>query len=363
MEKIKEKKILHVTDAYAAGVMTAVNELVEMQINAGNSVTLLVLEREKYFASFPHHEKNLEIISFGTMNARRLLRLILTLRSRAKDYHFIHLHSSRTNFFGRLILLDKRNICQIYTPHGFSFLRKDINPLIRTLYFALEAFVAKLSPARLVGVSSSEVELGAKLGAKQPLLLHNSINLPSGLMKTQLYTTKISQVRVAFVGRNTAAKDPDFFLNLVHKCCPEIQFKWIGADQDEFVNICIPKNLEFFGFQSRTKALQILSEQDALIVTSLWEGLPTNIIEAQKLGIVVFMRNTLRIPELISHGETGYIFSDAEEFKKIILDPEFHSTAMKISQKAKKQADMNFTSGVDNHKWMNVYVNAKLQIN
>ncbi len=361
MEKITGMNILHVTDAYAAGVMTALNQLVEMQIDAGNNVTMLLLERENFSPEFPTKKTNLEFTSFGRMNARSLFVLLVSTRSQIEDFDFVHLHSSRSGFLGRLVLIDKKDICQIYTPHGFSFLRQDINRLARNFYFALEAFVARISRATLVGVSHAEVALGKNLGVKKSLLLHNSINVPAGLSKKRPYAKKMNQLKVGFVGRNTPAKDPAFFLDLVEKCGPEVDFYWIGASREEFSDKPIPRNLQFFGFQNRDRALQILSDTDALIVTSLWEGLPTNIIEAQKIGIVVFLRDTLHIPELILHRETGFSFKTAEEFKSIILGSEFHESAMKISQKAKAQADLNFTSSKDNIEWMRVYTTAKLK--
>ena len=52
---------------------------------------------------------------------------------------------------------------------------------------------------------------------------------------------------------------------------------------------------------------EILSIFDIFILPSLWEGLPTSIIEAMAIGLTIIASNVGGIPELINSGENGIL--------------------------------------------------------
>lgn len=59
---------------------------------------------------------------------------------------------------------------------------------------------------------------------------------------------------------------------------------------------------------SRMDRLKFLSECDALILPSLNEGCPNAVLEAMALGVPVIASQTGGIPEMITHGESGWLF-------------------------------------------------------
>jgi glycosyltransferase involved in cell wall biosynthesis len=63
---------------------------------------------------------------------------------------------------------------------------------------------------------------------------------------------------------------------------------------------------EFLG--SRLDRLKILAESDAVILASLNEGFPNAVLEAQAIGVPVIASRVGGIPELIDHGNTGWLF-------------------------------------------------------
>jgi glycosyltransferase involved in cell wall biosynthesis len=67
---------------------------------------------------------------------------------------------------------------------------------------------------------------------------------------------------------------------------------------------------EFLG--QRLDRLKILAECDALVLPSLNEGFPNAVLEAQALGVPVVASNVGGIPELVEHGETGWLFDPNE---------------------------------------------------
>ena len=356
---VNKSMILHVTDAYAAGVMTAINELALMQSNQGHLVTVLVLERKETVYDAEEIDPKIKIINIGKLSLFGLFRMLLYIIKNANNFSFIHLHSSRAGFLGRLVLIFKRIPVVLYTPHGFSFIRRDINHFEKQVFISLEKFMAKISNATILAVSIEEAKLATKIGNENVQLLHNAISIPSEFCNYERYSNQIRKWKIAFVGRNTPAKDPFFFLHLAREMKNHAEFIWIGASSDEFMPDEIPANLSMLGFLPRKKALEALSEANAMIVTSIWEGLPTNIIEAQMLGILVFQRDTLEIPELIENERTGIVFKNANDLDLILGDSDLYIKAKRISLQARDQAFQNFSSFSEDAGWLKAYQNSK----
>jgi L-malate glycosyltransferase len=70
----------------------------------------------------------------------------------------------------------------------------------------------------------------------------------------------------------------------------------------------------------RMERLKMLAECDALVMPSLRESFPNSILEAQALGIPVAASCRGGIPEIIQHGENGWLFNpnDPEEMSETI---------------------------------------------
>lgn len=65
----------------------------------------------------------------------------------------------------------------------------------------------------------------------------------------------------------------------------------------------------FSGFLKEEATLIAIAESDILVLSSVMEGLPVVLIEALALGKPVVASRVAGIPELIEHGETGFLFT------------------------------------------------------
>lgn len=70
-------------------------------------------------------------------------------------------------------------------------------------------------------------------------------------------------------------------------------------------DLAIGDRVRFVGFQADVEPL--LLEADAFVLTSLWEGLPVSVLEAQAAGLPVVATDGRGTPEAMLHGRTGLI--------------------------------------------------------
>ena len=85
-------------------------------------------------------------------------------------------------------------------------------------------------------------------------------------------------------------------------------------------------------------------------------GLPINVIEAQLMGLIVVLRDTIQVPELIQNNITGYIFRDSYEFRNIIssMFTNIKNTKQMIIDANNNANDM-FSDKFNDMKWLFAY--------
>lgn len=134
---------------------------------------------------------------------------------------------------------------------------------------------------------------------------------------------------VAYVGRLYDAKGLHTILDaaaLLHTHGTPVKIKIIGtgpqeAEYKERVQQENLTNVEFLGFRSGRELDQLVTDADAMIISSiLYENSPMVGYESLALGTPIIGANIGGIPELIQEGTTGYIFEpgDAEGLAKNI---------------------------------------------
>jgi glycosyltransferase involved in cell wall biosynthesis len=343
-------RVLHITDAYAAGVMTSINQLAITQNLLGHNVEIAFLVRESTILD-PHVlPASIKITSFGNSTVINLLRFSRELMNYCKDFDIIHLHSSKMGFIGRIIFRFSGNESHlIYSPHGYSFLRRDVSCLSRAFFWVIEALLGRFFECRIACVGQHEFELTLRFAQKRAFLLRNILVQPDKFEfndTSQRYSPN-GNLCISYMARNAPQKDPKFFLEVVKSLSSNVDFVWIGAtleDCNEFMDSEFDfKNLNFAGVLSHSSALKVLIESDLMIVTSLWEGLPMNIIEAQALGIPVLLRDTISVPDLIRHNHTGFVFTNISEIEELLNSKDFDKLSSQVRINARMQYEMNFS--------------------
>lgn len=132
---------------------------------------------------------------------------------------------------------------------------------------------------------------------------------------------------VVFLGRLTNEKNPTRLvdiISLVQKNLPEIKVAIIGdgdlynACEQKINELNLNNNIKMFGFMKN--AYGILKNSKIFIITSITEGNPMALLEAQCFGLPIVSSELEPIHKLVKNGETGYFFNEDEEAaKKICL--------------------------------------------
>lgn len=125
------------------------------------------------------------------------------------------------------------------------------------------------------------------------------------------------RLRILAVGRLHAVKDHSF---LVHACAQlaasGVQFQCsIAGEGPERPNLeslisqlGLSQNVHLLGHVARQQIGSLYAQADVVVLTSRSEGIPLVLMEAMALGRIVLAPALTGIPELITPGQTGFLY-------------------------------------------------------
>lgn len=176
------------------------------------------------------------------------------------------------------------------TPVVSTFHSGDLGKGRLRLYTFLDELSAQLSQ-QVISVSP---EIRQRLGCPSTLI-PNFVAMDN----TPLSTGK----QVAFVGRLSYEKGPDLFANITARLSGEHQTHVYG-DGVMRAELEHDKHLQFHGNVPMERHWHNIG---LLCITSRHEGLPLAALEAMARGIPVISFNVGALPQLISHGNNGWV--------------------------------------------------------
>ncbi len=312
------KKILHIAEPFATGVLSFLIDITKYQI-------------EKYdvyivWGMRPLTPKNVETLfdprvhlifceefkgAIGSViNPKAYLKI-------RKLYHqinpdIIHMHSSASGFIGRWSLPCKK-IDAFYTPHGFSFLIKNGINIQQKIFWTIEK-VSTWRKCLTVACSEGEYQEAKKL-SKYCTFINNGINKIE-IDKYYNKTKKISPT-VCTSGRILSQKNPMLF-NKIAQLLPNFNFIWIG--DGELKALLTAPNIKVTGWVSRSEALRITSKSSFFLLPSLWEGLSISLLEAMYLKCICIVSNCVGNRNVIQTDVNGFRCNSATEYATVIAD-------------------------------------------
>lgn len=313
-------EILHVSQASSGGVLNALVQLANSQAASGARVHVMLSRRddtpcpEDLRRLFAGDIRLIEAPGQG-MNIKSTFALYREIVRAIKRIHpsHIHLHSSFAGAVGRLAALTiNRQRSTIYSPHGFSFLRQDVSAGKRRIFALIERTLHSTGSSMAL-VSPSEREAArTRLSSKRLFVLENGIDI----LSLPRATREGFRPMVGTAGRVTYAKAPWKFAALAGELEGVADFQWIGGGGTSEADAWISTPaVNVTGWQTEEMALRRIAGLDVYVSTSLWEGLPIAVVQAQALGIPCVVSNCVGNVDVVQHGITGYIAQDDQEMR------------------------------------------------
>ncbi|HKU65852.1 MAG TPA: glycosyltransferase [Rhizomicrobium sp.] len=336
--------------------MSAITEWTRQQIAAGHRVSLIFSplrdppenfrnDLDQRIALVPLEvQRDIDLVS----DYRACRRLATILREIRPDV--LHLHSSKAGAIGR-IAARLVGVPAIYSTHGMSYLRTDVGPATRALFYGLE-WLLGLTGATTVACSASELR-------SMRFIPGTKMDIPNGIdlsiLPSPIPAPPHEGLDVLLCGRITAQKNPALACRIAALSPPSWRWTWLGGGELEDV-VRESRRIAVTGWITRTQALARLQTGDVMVHTSSWEGMPIAILEAMAAGLPVVATDVVGNRDLIVTGETGFTAGDEtgflHELSKLAAAPELRA---KMGIAARQRVAEKFNHATLGRRWMTLY--------
>lgn len=306
------KKILHVAETIKGGVATVIRTIsISPEGEDANYelVYLVPLDQKKELHGVD--EQQVRTFVRTGRDVWSLLRfawqLMQVMLKEKPDV--VHLHSTFSGVIGRcvcLILWPWRSPKIVYCPHAFSFLMES-SPTKQKVYSLIERVLQKVTDV-IICVSQYELDKAAAFGIqrKRMRLIYNGIHHKDDERKAQ----DPEPIHLLFVGRLDYQKGFDVLLKAFAKVQrSDLKLTVVGSAVNEDTVECPPMDgVEYLPWVTPAEVQALYQKADALIVPSRWEGFAMVPLEGMAMGLPVIASDCTSLPELVTHGVTGYVF-------------------------------------------------------
>lgn len=300
--------IVHVVEAWKGGIASYVQSLIRAQLADGHQVFLFADEVQ--FQS-DARDIGVKIVFYQTSrNPLRFFKIAKELQGKISPLNadVVHCHSTFPGVYCRFFK-NKSKTRLIYTPHGWSFFKKDVGFFGRKVY----GYVEKLLSSRCDNVmcmSFEEVEAARKIGILDEKLrmIHTGIlNIP---MHEQKLRKDLEKVRVGFFGRFDYQKGYDYLEKSVPYLSTNVELHFFGGAVRGDFKAINANNVINHGWVQHDEMHNWMLEMDAIISPSRWEGFSLTILEAMRAGKALIISDKSSLPETVISGYNGIILYD-----------------------------------------------------
>jgi glycosyltransferase involved in cell wall biosynthesis len=307
-------EVLHVTEAWNAGVGVYVDGLVVQQLRdpriarvhlaCSESRTPESVSRTLAEVSIHKYASSRRPWAVGR-SAAALRRVI-----REVNPDLVHAHSTFAGLYCRMAA-PARPV--VYCAHGWAFTQEQ-PAVVRAAYGAVEALLARRAAA-LVHVSRSESRAARRYGVAAPLdrVVYPGIRAPTRGHVPSLAVDP-NRINLAFVGRFDRQKNIELLLSAAADLArTDVHFYLIGDFDREAAK---KQNGAFshprvtpLGWVPHAEIDAYVSLMDAVVVPSRWEAFGLVAAEAMRNGKAVIVSDRGGLPEQVIHGYNGFVFS------------------------------------------------------
>lgn len=267
--------------------------------------------------------------------------------TKKKKFDLVIEDLNKIPFLGKFFIREKR-IALIHHLFGKT-IYSETNSLFASYVYFSEKLIPKFyKNVPIIAVSKSSkkelVEMG--LSANNIKVVYNGVD-----MKSYKSSTKLTKnPTIICLARMKKYKKMDILLDAIPevlKVVPDLKVILVGDGDDlpRLESIVLEKGiedaLEFTGFVSAEKKIELLSSSWVSVNTSPKEGWGLTSIEAQACGTPSIVPDSPGLRETVKHGVSGYIypFGDTKKLSEILINMlEDKKIIERMGKQAKKWA-------------------------
>jgi len=333
---------------------------------SGNNLKLAKILDEnnlKYFI-IPHLKRSFSPID-DLLAFFEIIKLIKNYRP-----DIIHLNSSKISVLGSLaaLCIPRSMPHIIYTVHGWVF-NEPLPAGLKYFYLYAEKLTAKFKN-KIICVSEYDrlIALKYKIAPAEKLVtIHNGLTFRHSWLDPESSIQKIEQISrsrirsgmtnnliIGSIGNLYKTKGYEYLIEaaniLISGCRLPLTFIIIGdgSERKNLENLIEQYHLanNFILAGQIDEAARLLKAFDIYVCSSVKEGLPYSILEAQAAGLPIVSTNVGGIPEMIENNKTGLLSkpanaqSLADTLQKLIGDKNLQ---IALGENAKQTAGRNFS--------------------
>ncbi|HQP91593.1 MAG TPA: glycosyltransferase family 4 protein [Candidatus Omnitrophota bacterium] len=234
----------------------------------------------------------------------------------------VHTHSSKAGIVGRFAARLAGIPVVIHTIHGWGFHGYQ-NSLASWFYIQMERIAAGFT-TKFIAVTHSDIRKGLKcrIGRESQYFMNRcGITFGEKTMPKEAVSKKRRLLGLAeedmVIGTVACFKKQKNHVDLIEcasnicKDHPNAKFLLVG---DGALRPKIVALINRYGLQNNVQLLgwrrdvnELLQLMDVFMLTSLWEGLPVSVLEAQSMGLPVVAYNVCGVNEAIKDGVNGFL--------------------------------------------------------
>jgi len=280
---------MHVSEAFNAGIVTAILKTVSLSPNFEH----ILVVKSRAFDPIPKLDQipiNISIIQWRGSN---LSELSASLRKIKRDYSpdLIHAHSSWAGLICRINFAKHRTV---YSSHGYGFQRADLIFPLRILIFIIESLLLFRTNITFCYWPYEQYLAKRLIGPKRILMSPILLNVSQADLVDSREIHIPNRYHVVTIGRITKAKDPEFYIKTIEEIkrkIEDVKFSWIGDGSYDSKKKLEEAGVLITGWLDQNIAYKEIANADIAIFTSEWEAGPSTIFEAIASGIPVCARN------------------------------------------------------------------------
>jgi glycosyltransferase involved in cell wall biosynthesis len=299
-------RVVHFAETLKGGPATHLSQLLPLQANAYESVTVFCPERHRHLIE----SEQVKVVSFP--DTKRTMRGLASLYRYWREhlaqhsYDIIHLHSSFAGLVGRSFL-GRSGAPIVYCARGWSF-AMDCSPARKLAYGLVERILAGNAEA-VINISHNEAALAdaMKIPRQKCWTVHNGI---ADADWSPLSLGGRQPRKLLFVGRYDQQKGIDLLISAMKTLSGHgFELETIGGHVIGNPSVTsFPAGVHDHGWYDAERVRRAMDAADAVVIPSRWEGFGFVAAEAMRAGRPVLASRVGGLAEIVVDGETGLLF-------------------------------------------------------